>query len=265
MLRDTTTVLVTGAGKGIGAAIAERLADEGATVVVTGHKLHNAESTRDSIQDAGGEALAYEMDVTDEASIQRVETALRDQDVAIDALVNNAGVSSMEPLFELSEADWEHNMAVNAKGVFLCSKTFAEHMIDHGEQNDSEVIGKIINISSLAGRTGAANLSHYVASKWAVLGFAQSIALELAEHGITVNSVCPGYVKTSMQDRELEWEADLTDQTPAEVREGYIEETPLGRLETPEDVADVVVFLASSYSDFLTGQAINTGGGVRMD
>jgi len=265
MRLDSKTILVTGAGKGIGAAIARRLADKGATAVVTGHKRHNAVSTQETIQDAGGAALAYEMDVTDTDSIQHVLDELDVEDTTIDALVNNAGVSSMNPLFDLTEEEWEHNMTVNAKGVFLCSKHFADHMITHNEESDAEIIGKIINISSLAGRAGAPYLSHYVASKWAVLGFAQSIALELAEHGITVNSVCPGYVQTSMQDREIEWEAELTDQSPEAVREGYTEETPLGRLEKPEDVADAVVFLASNYSDFITGQAINTGGGIRMD
>jgi len=263
VLTENKNVLITGAGKGIGRAIAEQLAAAGARITVTGHQLDNAEATRDIIQENSGEAVAYEMDVTDAASINRVIEAVEENGYSIDVLVNNAGVSTMTPLLELSEDAWEHNMEVNAKGVFLCSKRIAEHMIENA--GNEEITGKIINIASLAGRSGAPNLSHYAASKWAVLGFTQSIALELAEEGITANSVCPGYVQTSMQERELEWEADLTDRTPEEVKQAYIDETPLGRLETPGDVADVVLFLASSKSDFLTGQAINTGGGTRMD
>lgn len=263
-LEDTNT-LITGAGKGIGRAIALRLAEQGSRIIVTGHKLKNARSTRDEIRDRGGEALAHEMDVIDSGQIQRVVEETEEEVGRIDVLINNAGVSTMNPVLELSEEEWDHNMDVNAKGVFLCSQIVARHMVKQAKRNPRETNGKIINIASIAARIGAPLLAHYAASKWAVLGFTRSMAKELAEHKITVNAVCPGFVKTSMQDREVEWEGELTGRTPEEVRQSYVDETPLGRLEQPEDTADLVLFLASDLSDFLTGQAINSGGGVRMD
>lgn len=265
MYLEETTTLITGAGKGIGRAIALRLAGEGSRIVVTGHKLKNARSTRDEIRERGGDALAYEMDVTDSGQIQEVVDKATEEADRIDVLVNNAGVSTMNPVLELSEEEWDHNMDVNAKGVFLCSQVVGRHMVEKARETPRENNGKIINIASIAARIGTPLLAHYAASKWAVLGFTRSMAKELADHKITVNAVCPGFVKTSMQDREVEWEAELTGQTPEEVRRSYVDATPLGRLEKPGDTADVVLFLASDLSDFLTGQSINTSGGVRMD
>jgi NAD(P)-dependent dehydrogenase (short-subunit alcohol dehydrogenase family) len=146
----------------------------------------------------------------------------------------------------------------------LCSQVAA---VDE-EYSDpaSGVRGKIINLASMAGKRGAAAfLSHYVASKFAVVGLTQASAFELAPLGITVNSVCPGYVRTSMQEREVDWEASLRNISPEAVRELYIKDTPLGRLETAEDVAKAVIFLASPLSDFITGISISVNGGSFMD
>jgi NAD(P)-dependent dehydrogenase (short-subunit alcohol dehydrogenase family) len=158
----------------------------------------------------------------------------------------------------MKEEEWDYNMEVNAKGVFLCSKAVATQMIKRGEG------GKIVNIASMAGKRGALYLAHYCASKFAVIGFTKSLALELAEHKINVNAVCPGYVETEMQQRELIWESLLEKTSPEKIKSKYINETPLGRLEQPEDVANVVLFLCESASDFMTGQAINVTGGVEM-
>jgi NAD(P)-dependent dehydrogenase (short-subunit alcohol dehydrogenase family) len=125
--------------------------------------------------------------------------------------------------------------------------------------------GVIVNTASLAGKQGVPLLAHYAASKFAVVGFTQSLAREVAGHGIRVNCVCPGFVRTAMQAREVEWEAQLRGMTPNAVRAEYLALTPLGRLEEPEDVADVVVFLASDAARFVTGEALNVTGGVRMD
>jgi NAD(P)-dependent dehydrogenase (short-subunit alcohol dehydrogenase family) len=127
------------------------------------------------------------------------------------------------------------------------------------------VAGAIVNTASLAGKQGAQLLAHYAASKFAVVGFTQSLAREVAPHGIRVNCVCPGFVRTSMQEREVVWEAKLRGMTVAAVREEYVALTPLGRLEEPADVADAVVFLASDAARFITGEALNVTGGVRMD
>jgi len=174
-------------------------------------------------------------------------------------IVNTAGVSTMGRFIDLTEDDWDINMDVNAKGVFNCSQVVARHMIEAGRG------GKIVNTASMAGRQGGvAFLPHYVASKFAVVGLTQAMANELGPFGITVNAICPGYVVTPMQDREAVWEAQLRGIEPDAVRQLYVAETPLGRLQTPQDVARVAVFLASSDSDFITGASIDVNGGAWM-
>jgi NAD(P)-dependent dehydrogenase (short-subunit alcohol dehydrogenase family) len=150
-------------------------------------------------------------------------------------------------------------MNVNAKGPFLCGQVAAKLMIPRGG-------GVIVNVASLAGkRGGVPYLAHYVASKFAVVGLTQAMAYELAPHRIRVNCVCPGYVQTSMQSREIDWEAKLRGMTPEQVVASYIADTPLGRLETPQDVAKAVRFLASDDAGFITGEALAVHGGSLMD
>ncbi len=248
-------VLVTGGAAGIGRAIVLALAREGADVVIADLNKEQADRTAEEVRALGRAALSVRVDVTKKDSVrQMVEAAVR-QFGTIDVFCNNAGVSSMNWAIDLREEDWDFNMDVNAKGVFFCCQEEARVLLKQGR-------GKIVNTASMAAKRGAILLSHYCASKYAVLGFSQSLALELAPHGITVNCVCPGFVKTSMQAREVEWEATLRGMTPEQVKEEYIKQTPLGRLEEPEDVAKVVVFLASPSSDFMTGQGINVTGGT---
>jgi NAD(P)-dependent dehydrogenase (short-subunit alcohol dehydrogenase family) len=160
---------------------------------------------------------------------------------------------------DLSEKDWDFNMDVNAKGVFLTNREAVRRFLASGTK------GRIVNTASLAGKTGVPLLAHYAASKFAVVGFTQSLAKEVAANGIRVNAVCPGFVRTSMQEREIAWEAELRGMTAAAVREEYVALTPLGRMEEPEDVAKAVVFLASDLSGFVTGESINVTGGVLTD
>jgi NAD(P)-dependent dehydrogenase (short-subunit alcohol dehydrogenase family) len=184
----------------------------------------------------------------------------------LDGCVNNAGVSSMNRLVDLTEGDWDFNMNVNAKGAFFGTQAAARVMVNQPLDPISGLRGKIINIASMAAKRGNAPfLAHYVASKFAVVGLTQAAAGELAQQRITVNSVCPGYVATGMQERELTWEANLRGITVEEVKQLYITDTPLGRIETAEDVASIVIFLASPLSDFITGEAINVNGGSFMD
>jgi len=250
--------LVTGAGDGIGRAIALSLAREGASVAASDIDVEKARETAVMIESIGGSSLSLRMDVRRIMEIERVLKMVLVRFGKIDILVNNAGVSTMSKVVHMTEEEWDYNMNVNAKGVFLCSKAVAKVMIEQGRG------GKIVNIASMAGKRGSTLLAHYCASKFAVVGFTQSLALELAPFHINVNAVCPGFVETSMQWRELQWQADIEGTTPEKIKTGFITSTPLGRLEQPEDVAKVVVFLSSSESDFMTGQAINVTGGVEM-
>jgi meso-butanediol dehydrogenase / (S,S)-butanediol dehydrogenase / diacetyl reductase len=247
--------LVTGAGTGIGRAIAEALAAAGARVAVTDLDAGAAQAVAARLEGA----IAFRLDVTDAAETKRIMDRAVHQLDGLEIVCANAGVSTMRAVVDLSEEEWERNMAVNARGVFLTNQAAVRHFLANG------VAGAIVNTASLAGKQGVPLLAHYAASKFAVVGFTQSLAREVAAHGIRVNCVCPGFVRTSMQDREVLWEAQLRDLTPAAVREEYVALTPLGRLEEPDDVADAVVFLASDAARFITGEALNVTGGVRMD
>lgn len=248
-------ILVTGGGAGIGAAICRTLADRGWRVAVTDVDRVAAERVAAAI---GGVGLA--LDVTDRASIVAAADAAEAALGPIDAWVSNAGVSTMARFVDITESEWDRNVDVNAKGPFLCGQEAARRFIARG------VPGIIVNTASMAGKRGAAPfLAHYVASKFAVVGLTQAMAAELATHGIRVNCVCPGYVATGMQDRELQWEAELRGLTVEAVRELYLADTPLRRIETPKDVAGVVAFLVSPDAAFITGEAIAVNGGAFMD
>jgi NAD(P)-dependent dehydrogenase (short-subunit alcohol dehydrogenase family) len=181
------------------------------------------------------------------------------QDGGLGAWVSNAGISHMAPFLDVDEADLDRTLAVNLKGVFLCGQAAARRMRERGG-------GVIVNVASMAGKQGRVPfLADYVASKFGVIGLTQAMAFELAADGIRVNSVCPGYVATPMQDRELAWEARLRGVAPEDVRDLWVSDTPLGRLEQPEDVARVVAFLAGDDAGFVTGEAIAVNGGAYMD
>jgi meso-butanediol dehydrogenase/(S,S)-butanediol dehydrogenase/diacetyl reductase len=257
---------VTGAGTGIGKAAVLALAAEGARVAVTDINADWARQVTQELKAAGHESLPLRLDVTDPASIQEVVSRIVAQWGRIDIWCNNAGVSSMRPFVDLTQEDWDANMNVNARGVFLCSQAVIRQMLKQEPDARSGLRGKIINTASMSGKRGNAPfLAHYVASKFAVVGLTQALAGEFANRGITVNAVCPGYVRTSMQEREAQWEADLRGISADEVRKLYVNDTPLRRLETPEDVAGSIVFLASPASDFITGEAINVNGGSFME
>lgn len=248
-------VLVTGAATGIGAAIARRFWAHGARVSITDRDGGAAQALAERLPGTRSDAL----DVTEEASTARAFDAARGAFGGVDIVIANAGVSSMHPVVELTVEDWDFNMSVNAKGVFLTNRAAIRQFLETNTK------GVIVNMASMAAKIGAPYLAHYSASKFAVVGFTQALAREVAEHGIRVNAVCPGYVVTGMQERELAWEAELRGVTVEDVRRMYIDDVPLGRLETPEDVAKVVHFLASDEAAYMTGQAINVTGGARMD
>lgn len=255
-LLEGRKALVTGAANGIGRAIVRAFVREGAAVVVSDIDLDGATAVADEL---GSSARALRLDVTDPAETERVFGSAVDWLGGLDLVAANAGISTMNAVVDLEEEEWDANMAVNAKGVFLTNRTAVRHFLASGTK------GAIVNTASLAAKIGAPFLAHYAASKFAVIGFTQSLAREVGESGIRVNAVCPGYVRTSMQERELAWEGRLRGMDPEAVRREYVAATPLGRIEEPEDVADIVVFLASDLSGFLTGEAINASGGVLMD
>ena len=248
--------LVTGAGVGIGGAIARALARDGARVAVS--DINEATAKTLAMQ-LGGGAIAHRLDVTDAAETDRVLDAVIAAFGGLDTVAANAGISTMNRVVDLTEAEWDANMAVNAKGVFITNRAVVRRFLAAGTK------GVIVNTASLAGKIGAPLLAHYSASKFAVIGFTQALAKEVAGQGIRVNCVCPGFVRTSMQEREIVWEGKLRGLRPEAVRAEYVALTPLARLQEPEDVADIVLFLASDLSRFLTGEAINASGGVLMD
>ena len=257
---------VTGAGSGIGRAITLALAEAGARVAVSDVDMDWAKQVAEKISAAGGEAMALKLDVTQKTEVEEVAQRIIREWGRLDVWVNNAGVSTMNRFLELTEGEWDYNLEVNAKGTFFGTQIAARQMAKQTPEEKSGLRGKIINLASMAGRRGNAPfLAPYVASKFAVVGLTQAAAGELASLGITVNAVCPGYVQTGMQQREVSWESRMRSIPEEEVRRLYVADTPLRRLETPEDVAGVVLFLASSSADFITGASIHVNGGAWME
>jgi len=266
--------IVTGAGRklGIGRAIALRLAGEGADVAVADicrefeefpdyglGMWEGLKSTADEVSALGVRGLPLRVDVTDSRLVDEMVAQTMDAFGHIDILVNNAGgVVGPMPVLWIEEAAWNKTLAINATGTFLCSQRVARAMIARREG------GKIINIASIAGKGRAPALAAYCAAKAAVLALTRVLAFELAASGIQVNAVCPGEVDTDLQRWGWQLEANFRGVPYDEVVSGEIEQIPLGRLEQPDDVANLVAFLASDQSDYMTGQAINVDGGIVM-
>jgi meso-butanediol dehydrogenase / (S,S)-butanediol dehydrogenase / diacetyl reductase len=240
---------VTGGAKVIGRAIAHALAQSGVKVATADI---DADAAQRAAKEIGTGAVAIAIDVRERAFDEALKLL-----GGCDICIANAGVSTMQRALDLTDAEWDFNFAVNARGIFLANQIAARHFVAQGS-------GCIVNTASLAAKVGAPLLAHYSASKFAVLGWTQALARELASNGIRVNAVCPGFVKTGMQSREIEWESRLRNVSAQQVVDDYLSQTPLGRLEEPEDVADVVVFLCSDKARFMTGQGINVTGGVYM-
>lgn len=248
--------VVTGAGSGIGRAIARELAGRG-------HRVHVTDRDAEAAAAVAGELSEKswgQLDVTDGAAAQAVADEIADRHGRLDVWVSNAGISQMAPFTEITGEALDLTLAVNLKGVFLCGQAAARSMRRLGAG------GVIVNLASMAGKQGRVPyLADYVASKFGVVGLTQAMAFELAADRIRVNCVCPGYVATPMQDRELAWEASLRGVSPEEVRDLWVADTPMGRLEQPEDVARAVAFLAGADAGFVTGEALAVNGGAFMD
>jgi meso-butanediol dehydrogenase/(S,S)-butanediol dehydrogenase/diacetyl reductase len=249
------TAIVTGGGTGIGRAIATALTAHGVRIAVADLNVEAAQQTAAMLGDG---SAGFAIDVSKREHVERTFAAIEKAFGGYDILIANAGVSTMNRAVDLTEEEWDFNFAVNIKGVFLTNQAAIRHFLKHGKA------GVIVNTASLAAKVGAPLLAHYSASKFAVLGWTQALAREVAADHIRVNAICPGFVKTSMQEREVAWEAKLRKLTPEQVVSEYVAQTPLGRLEEPEDIAGLAIFLCSDAARFMTGQGINVTGGVYM-
>ena len=264
--------LVTGAGgeHGIGRAIARRLAVEGADVVVNDVSDGGAgdwggmSTVVDEIKSSGRGAVGIAADVSDSAQVEGMVHSALESFGRLDILVNNAGAPAgpdRVPVVELTEENWQRVQDVNVTGTFLCSRAVARHMIDRGGG------GKIINMASVSGKRGSPRFAAYCASKFAVIGFTQSLAQELAPHGINVNAICPGFIDTERMygiAEGIKPAGTTTEAFREQMVVRAIEATAMGRVGQPDDVARMAAFLASSESDYLVGLALNVAGGSMM-
>jgi 3-oxoacyl-[acyl-carrier protein] reductase len=249
---DGRVALITGAARGIGAAVARRLAADGAAVVVLDLDEKAGKATVDAIVAAGGRAVALGADVTDAEQV----TAAADRAVAkfgsLDILVNNAGVTRDNLLFKLTEQDWDTVMGVHLKGAFLATKAAQKHMV-------TQKYGKIVSLSSVSalGTRGQAN---YSTAKMGLQGFTRTLAIELGPFGINVNAVAPGFIVTEMTAAT----AERLGLTPDELAARSAETTPVRRVGQPVDIANAIAFLVSDESSFITGQTLYVDGGRRL-
>jgi 3-oxoacyl-[acyl-carrier protein] reductase len=239
--------IITGAGRGIGKAIAERLASEGADVVICDVDKEAAERTAEEIRSKYSvKAIAISADVANEGDVNSMVEETIKNFGRVDFLINNAGITRDSLLLRMSEEEWDKVIAVDLKSVFLCTRAVIRHMM-------RQRFGRIVNISSVIGLRGNVGQANYASAKAGIIGFTKSAARELAGRNITVNAVAPGYIQTEMTER-----------LPQDVKEEMLKQVPLGRPGLPEDVAGVVAFLCSEDASYITGEIIRVDGGMAM-
>jgi NAD(P)-dependent dehydrogenase (short-subunit alcohol dehydrogenase family) len=248
--------VVTGGGRGIGAAIAQALAREGATVSVLGR---DAGRLAAQVAALGGDANAHAVgvDVADEASVRSAFAAVRQRFGRVDILVNNAGQAKSAPLARTDLAHWQDMLAVNLTGTFLCTREVIAEMTRRGS-------GRIVNVASTAGLLGYAYVSAYCAAKHGVIGLTRAAAIEAAKSGVTVNAVCPGYTETEIVQDAVANIVAKTGKSEAEARAALVARNPQGRMIQPDEVAAAVLWLCLPGSGSITGQAIAVAGGEVM-
>lgn len=248
--------MVTGGGRGIGAAIADALAREGATVSVLGRDAARLAAQVEALGGAG-RAQAVAADVADETSVRAAFAAVRERYGRVDVLVNNAGQAGSAPAARTDLALWQAMLAVNLTGTFLCTREALPEMTKRGS-------GRIVNVASTAGLLGYAYVSAYCAAKHGVVGFTRAVALETAKSGVTVNAVCPGYTETDIVQDAVANIMAKTGKTEAEARAALVARNPQGRMVRPDEVANAVLWLCMPGSEAITGQAIAVAGGEVM-
>ena len=237
--------LVTGASRGLGAAMATALAEAGADVVLTARTGPDLEREAEAIRRLGRRALAVPGDVTARAEVERMAAETLRAFDRIDVLVNNAGVGSDTAFLDLADTDWDRVVDTNLRAAYLCTHVVGRHMVERRQ-------GKIVNVASVAGLVGRSHMAPYAASKGALIQLTRSVAVEWARHNVQVNALCPGYFRTAMNQHFLDGEAG----------QRYIRQAvPMGRAGRPAELGPAVVFLASSASDFMTGAHLVVDGG----
>lgn len=247
MLLDGKCALVTGASRGIGRAIALKLASEGAKVALNfAGSAAAAEEVKKEIEAAGGEAITVQADVSDPTSVEAMVQTVSEAFGQIDILVNNAGITRDGLLLRMKDEDFDAVINTNLKGIFYTTKLVSKLMM-------KKRFGRIVNMASVVGLTGNAGQTNYAAAKAGVIGFSKSAAKELAARGITVNMVAPGFIET-----------DMTAVIPEKAKEAMMGGIPLGRAGKPEDVANAVLFLVSDQAAYITGQVLKVDGGMVM-
>lgn len=245
VLRDKIAI-VTGGSRGIGKTIALALANAGADIAVADVNLEAAEETANEIRALGRKALAVNANVADAANTVEMVKAVINEFGKVDILVNNAGITRDTLIMRMKEEDWDAVLDVNLKGVYNCTKAVISSMIKQRG-------GRVINIASVVGIIGNAGQANYASAKAGMIGFTKSVAREVASRGITVNAVAPGFIQTQM-----------TDVLQENVKAKLLEQIPIGRLGTPDDIANAVLFLAADSASYITGQTISVNGGMVM-
>ena len=241
------TAIVTGASRGIGAAIARRFAEEGANIVVNySGSQDKAEAVVAEIEQAGGKAIAVKANVADADAVKAMADAAMKEFGSIDILINNAGITRDNLMMRMKEDEWDDVINTNLKGVFLCTKAVTRQMM-------KQRAGRIVNIASIVGVMGNAGQANYVAAKAGVIGLTKTTARELASRGITANAVAPGFITT-----------DMTEKLGDDVQSTMLAQIPLARFGAPEDVANAALFLASDEASYVTGQTLHLDGGMVM-
>lgn len=252
------SVVITGASGGIGAAIAQRLAEEGCQVLVSSID-HRVEQLAKDLREAGARAAAMVMDVTSKEQVSALYDFAESEFGRVDISIQNAGVITIARVENMTEAEWDKVLAVNTKGVFLCCQEAIARMRKHRNG------GRLINTASGQARQGFIYTPHYAASKFGVIGITQSLAKEVARENITVNAICPGIIDTEMWAyNDLAWGKLLGKYEPGELMAEWVRNIPMGRAGTGADVSGLIAFLASDDAAYITGQTINVDGGLIM-
>lgn len=247
MKLEGKVALVTGASRGIGRAIALKLAAEGAKVAINfAGNIAKAEEVKTAVESSGGEAMLVQGDVSDFEKVNEIVEKVVDTWGRLDILINNAGITRDNLMLKMSESDFDSVIATNLKGVFNCTKAVTRLMMKQHS-------GRIVNMSSVVGLMGNAGQANYAAAKAGIIGFTKSVAKEFAPRGITVNAVAPGFIET-----------DMTDALPDKIKTDLTEKIPIGRIGKPDDIANAVMFFVADEAAYITGQVICVDGGMAM-